>query len=221
MNCRVVDLGCIDYLAAYQKQKQAVAEVIAGQEQIIFLCEHPSVLTLGRLAKTEHILTPREDLERQGIAVHEIDRGGEVTLHSPGQLVVYSILDLRNYKMDLHWYLHQLEQVVIDFLKEFAILSDRLLGKTGVWVGQNKIASIGVGVKKWITFHGLAVNVNTDLNLFSLIKPCGLDVRMTSIQKIIKQKVKMDLAKKEMLKVFAQNFHLRCDQRGVLTEIMR
>ncbi len=215
MNCRVVDLGCIDYLAAYQKQKQAVAEVMAGQEQIIFLCEHPSVLTLGRLAKTEHILIPREDLQRLGVSVHEIDRGGEVTLHSPGQLVVYPILDLRNYKMDLHWYLHQLEQAVIAFLKEFAILSDRLLGKTGVWVAQNKIASIGVGVKKWITFHGLAVNANTDLNLFSLIKPCGLDVQMTSIEKIKGQSVEMSLVKEKMLDVLTKSFHLRCEQKKI------
>lgn len=197
-----IDLGLIDYDAAYQRQKEAVDKVLTGEAERIFLCEHPAVLTLGRLADSNYIRYPREELSRRKITVKSIDRGGEVTLHAPGQLVIYPILDLRHYGKDLKRYLFLLEQVAIDLLREFDILASRISGRTGAWAGDKKIASIGIGVKKWVSFHGLAVNLNTDLKLFSLIKPCGLDVQMTSVADLKKTPVNMPQAKNVLKQVF-------------------
>lgn len=205
-SARICDLGCLDYQDAYRRQKQAVAEVAAGAQPVIFLCEHPAVLTLGRLADRRYILASADELQRRGIEVVDIDRGGEVTLHAPGQLVVYPILNLKEFGQNLRLYLQQLEQVAIDFLKEFDILADRISGRTGAWVGDKKIASIGVGVRKWVSFHGLAVNVNTDLDLFRLIQPCGLDVMMTSAAAIRKQTIDMLKAKQTMAKIIQRQF---------------
>lgn len=178
--CHIQDLGLIDYDAAYRLQKESVARVLAGGAQTILLCEHPAVITLGRLAQEANILN-REAIERSRIRVVPIDRGGDVTLHAPGQLVVYPILNLAQSSRDLRLYMQKLEQVAIDLLRSFDIVANRISGKTGVFVGLNKIVSLGIGVRKWVTFHGLGINVNTDLRLFDLIKPCGLDVRMTSM----------------------------------------
>ena len=205
----VKDLGLVEYSKAYEIQKQWVDRVIAGQSPVLILCEHPAVLTLGRLASQENFRMPKETIEKIGIAVLNIDRGGEVTLHSPGQLVVYPILDLRHYGKDLRRYLHGLEQVGIDLLKDFGILADRFSGRTGVWAGPQKIVSIGIGVKKWVSFHGMAVNVNTDLSLFELINPCGLKVQMTSIEKMKQQQVSLELVKGRLIERFCEHFDLR------------
>ena len=205
----IQDLGLIDYEKAYNIQKQWVDKVINGHEPVLILCEHPAVLTLGRLASQENFLMPMETIGNKGIKILPIDRGGEVTLHSPGQLVVYPILDLKNYGKDLKRYLHGLEQVAIDLLKDFGILADRFLGRTGVWVGQEKIVSMGIGVRKWVSFHGLAVNVNTDLNLFKLIKPCGMNVQMTSINKIKNKNIRMEEVKERLVERFCEHFQLR------------
>jgi lipoate-protein ligase B len=196
-----LDLGLIEYRKAYALQKEAVDEVIAGGPERIFFCEHPAVFTLGRLADERYILTPREELKRRGIRVLSIDRGGEVTLHAPGQMVVYPILDLKRRGKDLHEYLRRLEGAVIEFLKSYDVAAARNPGKTGVWVGRKKIASIGVGVKKWISYHGLAVNINTDLGLFSLIKPCGLDVDMTSLADIKGQAMDFAIARRRFMEI--------------------
>lgn len=196
-----LDLGLIEYRKAYALQKEAVGEVIAGGPERILFCEHPAVLTLGRLADERYILTPREELKRRGIRVLSIDRGGEVTLHAPGQMVVYPILDLKRRGKDLHEYLRRLEGAVIEFLKSYDVAAARNPGKTGVWVGRKKIASIGVGVKKWISYHGLAVNINTDLGLFSLIKPCGLDVDMTSLADIKGQAMDFAIARRRFMEI--------------------
>ena len=180
----IEDWGTINYNKGYARQKAAVEEVLAGRGPFLFVCEHPPVITLGRLADRHHILFADDILKRQGVNVFEIDRGGDVTLHAPGQLVVYPVLNLKNYRRDLKWYLNKLEQVAIDLLRDFDILTCRLPGKTGVWFEAKKIVSVGVGVKQWVAFHGLAININTDLQLFNLIKPCGLDVCMTSVQQV-------------------------------------
>ncbi len=206
MLCPFIDLGIIDYDEAYALQKEAVQNVIDAGAERVFLCEHPSVLTLGRMADERFILTPKEELSRRGIRVLPIDRGGEVTLHAPGQLIVYPILNLSQRGRDLHIYIRQLEEVAIEFLNTYAIHAERKPGKTGVWFGNKKIVSLGVGVKKWVTFHGLGININTDLQLFSLIKPCGLDVEMTSIAKIKGQTMDMGEAKKRFCEVFARYF---------------
>ena len=203
--CEVRDLGLIDYDAAYGIQKECVARVLAGGAQVLLLCEHPTVITLGRLAQEANILNA-EAITRQGIRVIPIDRGGDVTLHAPGQLVVYPILNLAQSNRDLRLYMHKLEQVAFALLKSFGIVANRISGKTGVFVGPDKIASLGIGVRKWVTCHGLGINVNTDLQLFELIKPCGLDVRMTSIARIEGQPIDMSEVKQRLIKSFGKEF---------------
>lgn len=210
--CEIRDLGFIDYAATYQLQKECVGRVAAGGAQVLLLCEHPPVITLGRLAQEANVLN-REAIASKGIRIISIDRGGDVTLHSPGQLVVYPILRLENFKKDLRWYLHQLEQVAIDLLMTFGIVADRIPGKTGVWVDGEKIASIGIGVKKWVAFHGLAINVCTDLEVFDLIKPCGLDVRMTSMTRIKGEMVDMGEVKERLVECFSRGFGLKSEIR--------
>ena len=203
--CEVRDLGLIDYDTAYGIQKESMARVLAGGAQTILLCEHPAVITLGRMFQEANILN-EEAITRQGIRVVPIDRGGDVTLHAPGQLVVYPILNLAQSKRDLRLYMHKLEQVTIALLKSFGIVANRISGKTGVFVGPGKIASLGIGVRKWVTYHGLGINVNTDLKLFELIKPCGLDVRMTSIARIEGQPIDMSEVKQRLIKSFGKEF---------------
>ncbi|OGX39889.1 MAG: lipoyl(octanoyl) transferase [Omnitrophica WOR_2 bacterium RIFCSPHIGHO2_02_FULL_50_17] len=211
-NYHVQDLSLIDYAATYRIQKECVERVIAGGAQTLLLCEHLPVITLGRLAKEANVLS-REAIASKGIRIISVDRGGDVTLHSPGQLVVYPILRLENFKKDLRWYLHQLEQVAIDLLMTFGIVADRIPGKTGVWVDGEKIASIGIGVKKWVAFHGLAINVCTDLEVFDLIKPCGLDIRMTSMTRLKGEPVDMGGVKERLVECFSRGFGLKSEIR--------
>lgn len=207
-----VDLGLIDYSEAYRLQKEMVAQVIAGAPEKIFLCEHPTVLTLGRMADQRYILASKDELAARGIEILSIDRGGEVTLHAPGQLVVYPILDLRKRGKDLKRYLYDLEDVAIQFMQQYKIIAFRKPGQTGVWVGAQKIVSVGVGVRKWVTFHGLGINVNTDLTLFSLINPCGLSVAMTSVESMIGQAVAFQKVKKDFCEAFLRSFRLPAGQ---------
>lgn len=202
----LVDLSLVDYEATYVLQKKNVEEVIAGRPERVLLCEHPAVLTLGRMADESFILISKEELALRGIKVLAIDRGGEVTLHAPGQLVVYPILDLTRRGKDLRAYIRRLEEAAIEFLRSFEITAGRVPGKTGVWVGSQKIVSIGVGVKKWVTFHGMAINMNMDLSLFSLIKPCGLDVAMTSMARIKGRAINSQIAKQRFAEVFLRYF---------------
>ena len=206
--CSVQNLGLIDYQEAYTLQKEHVLEVIAGGTQRILFCEHPAVVTFGRLANESNLLVSEAELKKRHIAAYHIDRGGDITLHAPGQLILYPILNLNNYGRDLKAYLYKLEQVAIDFLSGFDIVANRIFGKTGVYVDGRKIVSMGIGVKKWVSFHGVGINVNTDLSLFSLMRPCGLDVHMTSIQRLLKKSVLMSDAQQKLLEVFAQHFQL-------------
>lgn len=210
--CLVKDLGIIDYSDAYQYQMECVKHVLNDQPQTLIFCEHPPVLTLGRLGTDQHIFATADELIAQKVKVHRIDRGGEVTLHAPGQLVIYPILNLNIWKKDLRAYLHSLEEVAIDLLKEFGIVAERNSGKTGVWIHPKKIVSIGVGVKKWISYHGLAINVNTDLKLFSFIRPCGLNVSMTSMKEILGRDISLETVKNNLIKIFSKHFDLNIDE---------
>ena len=181
----VRDLGVVPYGAALELQRSLAEDRIAGRiPDTLLLLEHPPVITLGRGTKQTSLPIDTEALHRRGIETFEIERGGDVTYHGPGQLVGYPILDLQRHKPDLHWYLRQLEAMLIDALAAFGISAERNTGYTGVWTGGRKIASIGIHVRQWVTWHGFALNVTTDLSPFSLIVPCGIpDVVMTSIEK--------------------------------------
>lgn len=203
---QVIDWGLVDYAEAYRRQKEAVQQVIEGSEDRLYLCEHPSVFTMGRLASEEHFLLNQDEILRRGIDILRIDRGGEVTLHSPGQLVVYPIINLAHWQKDVHKYLHELEAVVIDLLKDFDIVATRVNARTGVWIEKRKILSIGVGVKKWVAFHGMALNVKTQLELFQMIRPCGLNVHMTSLEQELRRPINMELVKENLVNCFCAHF---------------
>lgn len=181
---RVVDLGRQPYGDVLDLQRRLCQARIQGSltDDLLLLVEHPDAITLGRGTRTESMPLTAEQLGGLGYEVHEIERGGDVTYHGPGQLVGYPILDLSLHRQDLHWYLRQLEAVLINALARMAIRADRVEGLTGVWTKGRKIASIGIHVKRWVTFHGFALNVTTDLARFSAIVPCGIDgVDMTSV----------------------------------------
>ena len=174
----VIEAGVVPYAEALAWQRALAQARIEGRQphDVLLLLEHPPVVTLGRTSHAAHVL--RSD----DIDVVEVERGGDVTFHGPGQLVGYPILDLSGYKQDLHWYLRTLEQVLIEALETLHIPAERNPGYTGVWTRGRKIASLGVHVKQWVTWHGFALNVTTDLSQFDRIVPCGIpNVEMTSI----------------------------------------
>ena len=180
----VVDLGTVPYEEALELQRSLARERISGAipEDILLLLEHPPVVTLGRSAKARNLVSSADFLASRGVELFEVERGGDVTFHGPGQLVGYPIIDLKRHKLDLHWYLRQVEEALIRTLAAYSIPAERNVGFTGVWTKGRKIASIGVHARDWVTWHGFALNVNTDLSYFDLIIPCGIDgVTMTSI----------------------------------------
>ena len=182
----VVDLGRMAYADALELQRAAARSRIDGSqpEDLLLLVEHPPVVTLGRSSKEAHLLASPELLRARGVDLFEVERGGDVTFHGPGQLVGYPIFDLKRHKRDLHWYLRQLEEALIVALDRFGIRGQRKPSYTGVWVEDRKIASIGVHARDWVTWHGFALNVSTDLAFFDLIVPCGIQaVTMTSIER--------------------------------------
>ncbi len=178
--------GFTDYGEALELQRSLARARVDGDlsQDLLILLEHPRVITLGRGAQALNIVATTEELRRRGVEVHEVERGGDVTYHGPGQLVGYPIIDLRRHKQDLHWYLRRLEDVLLQTLAVYGVVGRRVPGYTGVWVEDRKIASIGVHVTRWVTFHGFALNVNTRLEDFELIVPCGIEaVQMTSLEK--------------------------------------
>lgn len=180
----VLDLGRQDYLDTLALQRDLRLQLIAGNivSDVLVVVEHPPVYTLGRRTQLSSVPLPVPLLQSFGADVVEVERGGDVTWHGPGQLVGYPILDLRRHRTDLHWYLRTLEQALIGALARIGIDSRRIAGKTGVWTDSRKIASIGIHVKRWVTLHGFALNVDPDLAWFDRIVPCGIsDVRMTSV----------------------------------------
>lgn len=178
----VVEGGIVAYPEALAWQRALARDRIEGRltHDLLLLVEHPPVVTFGRNAQAGHLL------RREGIAVFEVERGGDVTFHGPGQLVGYPIVDLRAHRQDLHWYLRALEQTLIDALATLGVPAERKPGSTGVWTrgGVRKLASIGVHVKQWVTWHGFALNVTTDLSGFDRIVPCGIPALvMTSVER--------------------------------------
>jgi lipoate-protein ligase B len=181
----VTSLGTLSYAEALDLQRAAARARIDGPlaDDLLLLVEHPPVITLGRSSKAAHVLFPPSALASRGVELFDVDRGGDVTFHGPGQLVGYPIVDLRGHKEDLHWYLRQLEAALIRALATFELAAERKPGLTGVWTSGRKIASIGVHARQWVTWHGFALNVTTDLSYFDLLVPCGIaGVTMTSVE---------------------------------------
>jgi lipoyl(octanoyl) transferase len=180
----VVDLRTLPYADALALQRAVARARIAGEigEDLLLLVEHPPVVTLGRSSKERHLLASPALLAARGIELFEVERGGDVTFHGPGQLVGYPIVDLKRHKQDLHWYLRQVEEALIHAVATLGIAGERSAGYTGVWTQGRKLASIGVHARDWVTWHGFALNVTTDLRYFDLIVPCGIQaVTMTSV----------------------------------------
>ncbi len=202
MKLACITPGLVDYTAALAWQQTLVEQRIAAEiPDSLVLLEHPPVFTLGRGGDERYLLDPGQ------VPVHRVGRGGEVTFHGPGQLIGYPMLDLKQNGKDVHRYLRLLEDVVIATLAAWGITATRRAGLTGVWVGADKIASIGIGVRRWVTFHGFALNVNTDLSYFSAIVPCGLPgVRMTSMQQLLKEELPLDTVQSAMVRSFARIF---------------
>jgi len=207
MEIHLLDLGLRDYQEVWFLQNKLVEKRIRGEiEDTLILVEHFPVITLGKKGKKEEILVSQEYLSREGIIVLYVDRGGRITFHGPGQLVAYPILNLTLAKRDIHWYIRNLEKVIIKLLAKLEIKGISRKGYTGVWVGEEKIASIGIGVKKWVTYHGLALNVSTDLSYFSFINPCGLGKKVTSITEVLSSSVEMDKIKTLLVDSFCEVF---------------
>jgi lipoate-protein ligase B len=189
------DLGLIDYDAAWALQKERQRGLIdSTSDEVLFICEHPPVITLGNGANVENLLASEESLAARGISVRRVERGGDVTFHGPGQLVAYPIVDLRRRKTDVGWYMRLLESCIITALKACNIQATQIAGKTGVWVlddsapgavGGRKIASIGVRLSRWCTMHGLALYLTPQLQGFNQINPCGMPgIEVTSVEQL-------------------------------------
>lgn len=212
MKINIVRLGLMDYGEALRIQEKLLALRQEGKIGDTFLLvEHPPVLTLGRRGEYSHILMSRQLLEADGVSIYEVNRGGDVTYHGPGQIVGYPIMDLTDQDRDLKKFVWNIEEVFIRLLKqEYGITADRDENKyTGVWVGNEKITAIGIAVKRWVTMHGFAFNVNTRLEHFKWIVPCGLTDRgVTSLQKLIGHPMDFDRLNDLVVNYFCRVFNM-------------
>jgi lipoyl(octanoyl) transferase len=216
MICEVQQLGRVDYSEALQLQRRNVALRKAGAiPDTLLLLEHPHVYTFGRNAKKEHLLVSGQFLTKIGAEVFETDRGGDITYHGPGQLVGYPILDLARHRRDIAWYMRSLEEVFIGVAAGFSIRAGRLNGVTGVWVGDEKLVAMGVHISRWVTSHGFAFNVNTDLRYFEHIVPCGQHGKgVTSLEKLLGQNVEIEAVAKRVIENFGRVFGLEMVNSG-------
>jgi len=207
----VRDLGRIGWRSAATLQEQLVEQRKRGEiPDTLLFAEHPHVVTLGRNAHRENVLASEEVLSRSGIALEQTNRGGDVTYHGPGQVVGYPIVNLNEWKRDVHLYARALEDVLIATLAEFGIAAERSSGMTGVWTGGAKIAAIGVHISRWVTSHGFALNVSTDLSYFGYIVPCGLHKPVTSMRVL-----GVEVARETILDRLSRNFEQYFDRERV------
>tara|TARA_B100001750_G_scaffold181030_1_gene149555 strand:- start:203 stop:871 length:669 start_codon:yes stop_codon:yes gene_type:complete len=200
----ILNLGVKPYKEVWDLQKELVEKRRNGQiNDTLILVEHEPVYTLGKNADENHILQHSP----QDVKTYHIERGGDVTFHGPGQLVGYPILDLHNYKKSISWYMRSLEQLIIDTLAEYGITAERKVGLTGVWVGDEKIAALGVRVTRWVTMHGFALNVTPDLIYYSSIIPCGIfEYGVTSMAKLVTNEITVNSVKRVLTKMFMNQF---------------
>jgi lipoyl(octanoyl) transferase len=227
-SCLTIDLGLIGYAKAYALQKRIVAARKTGAiDDVLLLCEHPHVITQGRNGKREHLLAGENVLRQKGVEFFETSRGGDITYHGPGQIVGYPILNLAAIRRDVVWYVRMLEEVMIRASSDFGVLATREAGKTGIWVatGKNsppsaqrsqsgvetieKLGAIGVHISRWVTSHGFAYNVSTDLRFFDLIVPCGIaDRKASSLEKLLGRSVDSREVPARLTQHFGQVFGL-------------
>jgi lipoate-protein ligase B len=199
--------GQLTYELGLQLQERLLQERREQDSDVLLLLEHPPVITLGRGAKANHLRLPEATLAARGIPVHRVGRGGDVTYHGPGQLVGYPIVDLTAQGRDLHCFLRLLEETLLTTLAAFGLRGRRQPGCTGVWIGDAKIASIGIGVRHWISWHGFALNVSTDLRAFDSIVPCGLaGVTMTSMEALLGAPIPLAAVEAVLIDAFARSF---------------
>jgi len=228
----VRDLGLIDYKDAWDFQEELFKQIIdlkienrksnteSETPNHLIFCEHPHVFTLGKSGDESHLLLRESVLDELGASFYKINRGGDITYHGPGQLVVYPIIDLDNFFTDIHKYMRFLEETVIRTLAYYGILGERYEGFTGVWIDADtpnarKICALGVKSSRWVTMHGIGFNVNSDLSYFNYIVPCGInDKAVTSVEKEIGRKVDMDEIKNVLLKEMTTLFQFQVIQHG-------
>lgn len=212
-NLKVLNLGRKEYGETYLLQRKLVLQ--RARQQIpdtLILVEHPPVYTIGRNGTKEHILVGEETLAKEGIKVFEIDRGGDITYHGPGQIVSYPILDLNQHGKDLHKLLHMYEEVIIKLLTSYGIQGSRIKEYPGVWVADNKIAALGVGVSRWVSYHGFAFNINPNMLHFQMITPCGITEKgVTSLYNELGQDIDITEVQNRLIDCFCQVFTLKKD----------
>jgi len=208
--CEVWDLGLIEYSEAWKLQRRLHCQRAEGKiSDVLLLLEHPPTITVGKSGTVDNVLIPREQLARQGISLFFIDRGGDVTYHGPGQIVGYPIFDLRERGKDLHCYVRNLEEVILRTLRDFSIDAGRDESHPGVWVDGEEIAAIGLNVRRWVSMHGFALNINTNLDHFTFINPCGFsDRRATSMSKLLGIEMPMGQVKERLAFHFCDVFDI-------------
>src|SRR5712692_4315286 len=228
--CLITDLELIGYAEAYALQKRLEAKRKAcAIEDILLLCEHPHVITLGRSGKRENLLASEHVLRQKGVEFHATDRGGDITYHGPGQIVGYPILNLGAIRRDVVWYVRMLEEAMIRATAEFGIAANRIAEKTGIWVrsgnAEEKLGAIGVHISRWVTSHGFAYNVSTDLRFFDLIVPCGIaDRKAISLEKLLGRTVDSREVAARLTKHFGEVFGLnmqRASREKLLETLQR
>jgi len=213
----IFDLGLMDYARAWDLQHDLWSRRVKGDlPDLLLLLEHPHVITLGRRGNRSHLIVSPEILEAMKIPILHIERGGDITYHGPGQMVVYPILDLKDYGYRLIQYVGQLEEVILRVLKDYGIEGRRDPSNRGVWVNGEKIASIGVAIKRWVSFHGFSLNYETDLKYFDLINPCGLvGKRMTSMAKVLGTKISREGLAERIVSHFKGVFNKEWEEKNL------
>jgi lipoate-protein ligase B len=217
----IYQLGFIGYSDAYYLQRDLRRQRFNGETtDTLLLLEHAPTITIGKSGKLRNVLASQAQLAKQGVSLFFVDRGGDVTYHGPGQLVAYPIIDLRKRGIDAHKYVHDLEEVIIGTLNDFCIKSCRDVTHAGIWVKNEEIATIGIGLKRWVSMHGVALNVNINLQQFSLINPCGFTNRKaTSMSNLLSQDIPMKEVIKKFLDHFSEVFdaHMELGSNNILT----
>lgn len=203
---KIIDLGLVDFVSGLEKQREIFLEVKNGKlHAALILCSHYPVITFGRNASKKNILVSEDELKKMKISLYHAERGGDVTYHGPGQIMVYPIVNLSRFNKDIHLFLRCIEKTVMDLLSILGVPVLKREGFRGVWVNEDKIASIGIAIKNWITFYGASINIKKDdLANFRIIRPCGMDIRMTSLESVLNRDIRVEEVKGKVIEKFKE-----------------